>query len=255
MFSKLALVLFTLTVINVVNSNRIKRYTQDQCGQPLNPAGLVSNGIISKRDSWPYLVALLDTKKGKFFCGGSLITLSHILTAAHCLQEKTQSVIKKPSEVVAYLGKYDLNVNVERGSVPAFPSEFRIHEDWNVLDKKFDADIAIIRLDEEVVPRSNIYPVCMWTSDMKSVREDDGTVVGWFEKKMFCTSLALNALIHFFRGTSENQRIAEHENIPHEVKLKIVTNEVCYEDEQLARVISYRTFCAGGENAGPCRGI
>lgn len=182
MYSKLTLVLFMFAVINVAHSNRIKRYTQDQCGQPLNPAGLVGNGMISKRDAWPYLVALLDSAKGKFFCGGSLISLSHILTAAHCLQEKRQSVVKKPSEVVAYLGKYDLKVIVERGSVPAYPSEFRIHEDWNVLDKKYDADIAIIFLDEEVVLRSNIYPVCLWTSDMKSVRDDDGTVVGWYEK-------------------------------------------------------------------------
>lgn len=36
--------------------------------------------------------------------------------------------------------------------------------------------------------------------------------------------------------------------------MRVVTNEVCYEDEHLAKIISYRTMCAGGELAGPCRG-
>ena len=56
------------------------------------------------------------------------------------------------------------------------------------------------------------------------------------------------------RGTSENQAISEHENIPREVQLNIISNEECYNDGHLAQVISYRTYCAGGRNSGPCRG-
>lgn len=74
-------------------------------------------------------------------------------------------------------------------------------------------------------------------------------------KKRNKTCLYVSHANLIFRGTSENQRITEHETLPHEVKLKIVTNEVCYADEHLAKIISYRTFCAGGKNAGPCRGI
>lgn len=179
MMSKLTFVLLILVAAINVDSSRVKRYTQDQCGEPINPGGLISHGTISKKDQWPYLVALFNTVKGKFFCGASLISRSHILTAAHCLQEKQQNVAKQPSDVIAYLGKYDLSLTHERGSVAVYPSEFIIHADWKPMDAKYDADIAIIKIDQEVLLRSNIYPVCLWTSDLKSIRDEDGTVVGW----------------------------------------------------------------------------
>lgn len=232
MFLK-SLVVFGLLVISG-NCYRVKRYSQDQCGEPFQPGGLIQFGTISERDKWPFLTALFGTIENKFFCGGSLISTHHILTAAHCLLPKQAEVAKKPAEIIAFLGKYDLKVQHERGAVPVYPTELFIHDEWQALDTKYDADIAIIKVGDTVPIRQNIYPVCLWTSDLKPLREDEGIVVGW--------------------GQSENQDIHEHENIPHEVNLKIVPNERCYMDEHLAKIISYRTFCAGGDNRGPCRG-
>ena len=176
----LLLIIFVSAFDNSDDVKRVKRLAKDQCGQPVTPGGLISHGEITDRDKWPFLSALFDSEKQKFFCGASLITRKHVLTAAHCLQEKMQTFPKKPSEVIAYLGKYDLNVVHERGAVPAYPTEFFIHPDWKPLElKKYDADIAIIKLEEEVPLKANIYPVCLWTTKMKPLREDDGTVVGW----------------------------------------------------------------------------
>lgn len=159
---------------------RIKRYADDQCGKPLNPDGLVFDGQISKRNQWPFLAALFESAKGKFFCGGSLISQQHVLTAAHCLQKKDETSVKKPTDVIAFLGKYDLKVIYERSAVAADPIEFLIHPDWKPLEtKRYDADLAIIKLADDVPLKANIYPVCLWSSEMKPLREDDGIVVGW----------------------------------------------------------------------------
>ena len=156
MFLKLTLVsvlllFFFKVVFSSGSLTKVKRYSEDQCGKPLIVDGLIYNGVISEKDKWPFLAAFFDNVRRKFFCGGSLISRRHILSAAHCLQPKKQTAIKKPSDVIAYLGKYNLNDAHERGAVPAYPIEFFIHPGWKSLEPvNYDADIAIIKLEEEV---------------------------------------------------------------------------------------------------------
>ncbi|CRL03695.1 CLUMA_CG016244, isoform A [Clunio marinus] len=208
---------------------------ENQCGVSLSASGLIYNGKVVKRNQWPFLVALMYTADGKFFCGGTLISRSHVLTAAHCLQEKGQETPSSPSEFVLHLGKYNLSVVYERGSITAFPEKIKIHPDWNIYQVKYDSDIALIKIVGTVPLRSNIYPACLWSSALGMRNIQTGTVIGW--------------------GVIEDQLITQHQLIARQVDLRIVTNEVCYEDETMASLISSRTFCAIGENgSGPCKG-
>jgi Trypsin len=180
MSSKCLVALVFVVAIAIVNASlRVKRLSRDQCGEPLTPGGLVFHGTIAKRDKWPFLAALFNTNTEKFFCGGSLITSKNILTAAHCLQDKNVAVAKSPAEVIAFLGRYDLNVSHERDAVAAYPVDFIIHPDWKPFDSSFDADIAIIKLSQDVPLRQNIFPVCLWSPELRNFKDDDGTVVGW----------------------------------------------------------------------------
>ena len=45
----------------------------------------VVNGWPADQGEWPWIAALLNN--GRQFCGGSLITDRHILTAAHCVAQ------------------------------------------------------------------------------------------------------------------------------------------------------------------------
>lgn len=55
-------------------------------------------------------------------------------------------------------------------------------------------------------------------------------------------------------GKSEGNKRHE-ESIPREVSLRAVNDTYCYTtDSNIAQISSPRTFCAGGENTGPCHG-
>lgn len=50
------------------------------CGNVSFSTGFVIGGKKTERGQWPFLVALYNQVKQKFFCGGSLITSQHVLT-------------------------------------------------------------------------------------------------------------------------------------------------------------------------------
>ncbi|CRL03693.1 CLUMA_CG016756, isoform A [Clunio marinus] len=231
---KFLLIFFTITQIqsdNLVEGPN----AENQCGVSLSASGLIYNGKVVKRNQWPFLVALMYTADGKFFCSGTLISRSHVLTAAHCLQEKGQEAPLTPSEFVLHLGKYNLSLVYDRGSITAFPEKIKIHPNWNIYQVKYDSDIALIKIDGTVPLRSNIYPACLWSSAIGMRNIQTGTVVGW--------------------GVIEDQLTTQNQLIPRQIDLKVVTNEVCYENKFMAGLISSRTFCAIGENgSGPCKG-
>ncbi|CRK88880.1 CLUMA_CG002636, isoform A [Clunio marinus] len=231
---KFLLILFVITKIqsgNLVEGTN----SESQCGVSLKISGRIYNGKVVEKNQWPFLVALTYNPDGEFFCGGTLISRSHVLTAAHCLQEKRQQTPLTPSQFVLHLGKYNLSLAHERGSITAFPENIKIHPNWNIFQIKYDYDIALIKMDGIVPLRSNIFPACLWTSALGMRNIQTGTVVGW--------------------GIIEDQLTSQHQLIPRQIELKIVTNEVCYEVEPMANLISSRTFCAIGENgSGPCKG-
>ena len=43
----------------------------------------ILNGRVARKNKYPFMAALMN--RGQFFCGGSLITNRHVLTAAHCV--------------------------------------------------------------------------------------------------------------------------------------------------------------------------
>ena len=43
----------------------------------------ILNGKVTRKNKYPFMAALMN--RGQFFCGGSLITNRHVLTAAHCV--------------------------------------------------------------------------------------------------------------------------------------------------------------------------
>lgn len=214
---------------NVKSKSDVIKFDRRECDRSLaRVVGTVINGRISEPNKRPWLVALHTTIKEKLFGGGSLISERFVLTAAHVLQNKFEEMPKNPDDVVVYLGRWNLTDKTDENVLDS-PEKFFIHPDWKPFDQIWDADIALIKLYNDVRFSDKIRPVCLWTPKHAAIRKR-------------------------YRGLTENQSFYQHSDVPREVRVYIRPISDCYEDDYLGNVISNRSICVGGEGKGPCSG-
>ena len=149
--------------------NSIKQYS-------LTPMYYIVNGRVVLPNSYPYMAAIY--LNGKVFCGGSLITPRHVLTAAHCVAKLSASQARGLS---VRLGEHDIRSDRERGVVKRRVSRIYSHLQFKT-SPYFWNDIAILKLDREVQYSLTIQPVCLsWSQeDMAGL---PATALGWGRTK------------------------------------------------------------------------
>lgn len=79
------------------------------------------------------------------------------------------------------LGKYNLGLSNETGSLKVNISAIRIHPEFNNNFTNADSDLAILVLKNPVKYSDLIKPICLWkdSTDLKKIVGETGTIVGW----------------------------------------------------------------------------
>lgn len=215
--------------------------TQPHCGQLDNAytvTPLIFGGDQIERGQWPWLTALYTYMDNalSFRCGGSLISTKLVLTAAHCVRGRDMQTIRI-DDFQVYLGQHNLKRLHDPGSVPSSLSAIHVHPDF-LKDPKgsYDADIAILVMEQTITYSRFIQPVCLWGGDVdeSKVFGKTGVVVGW--------------------GKDESNKLFT--KTPKRAYVPIVSHIDCIRSaETFFRITSPRTLCGGGKNdVGPCNG-
>lgn len=111
-----------------------------------------------------------------------------------------------------------------------------LHPDWNFNSMRYDSDIAIVVMQDQVDFSDMIRPICL-PPQSYSAFSLIGTVVGW--------------------GKSENSRNGFHDETPSKMSIPTINATHCYTTfPQLASHSSNSLFCGGFNNEGkaPCLG-
>ncbi|XP_031626161.1 serine protease filzig-like [Contarinia nasturtii] len=128
-----------------------------KCGISKYTGSRVVGGMITQLGQYPWIAALGYRFPNssiiglQFYCAGSLITRSHILTSAHCITRYL---------AVARLGEYDLNSRNDGASPIDFVIERSIVHEEYVPDIILN-DIAIVKLRYQAPVNDNIRPICL----------------------------------------------------------------------------------------------
>merc|ERR1719516_866087 len=137
------------------------------CGIP-NRSNRIVGGVETETNEYPWQVALVSSGGSRPFCGGTLISCSHVLTAAHCTAGSSASSIS------VLVGEHRIDDNsFTRVSL----SKITDHPDYN--SNTLDNDYSILTLSSPVEFSTTVAPACLPADNSKDFAGEMATVSGW----------------------------------------------------------------------------
>ncbi|XP_059491200.1 brachyurin-like [Neocloeon triangulifer] len=187
--------------------------------------GRIVNGALAVRGQFPWQAAIIIN--GASFCGGSLISTTHILTAAHCAPGGLGTSYR------VILGAQNVSATSENGRVEFTTTSSIKHPNYD--DTVLNNDIAILTLPSAVTLSSYISVVRLprLSDASNTFSGTSATVSGWGRPSDTTSSIS---------------------DVLRYVSLPIISNSQCASIYGSSVVISSTLCCSGAGGLSTCNG-
>lgn len=191
------------------------------CGCAANKPTFLSSRIVSGYTavphSWPWAIVLY--RNNAQICDGFLITLQHVITAAHCVYGYTSTSF----QIAAGLHSLSSTTDRQIRSV----SQMKIHENYSPTN--YLNDIAVLKLSTSLTPATSIGLCCLPSDVSLPIQNEAAVIVGWGRTSATDTSSLADAL--------------------QQAVIRIQDSSKCNPNSNLDR-----QFCAGYGSSDSCQG-
>ncbi|XP_076998184.1 serine protease 27 isoform X1 [Tamandua tetradactyla] len=138
------------------------------CGRPRMLNRMVG-GQEAEEGEWPWQVSI--QRNGSHFCGGSLVTESWVLTAAHCFPNTSETLLYR-----VLLGARQL---VKPGPNAVYARVKRVESNPLYQGMASSADVALVELEAPVTFTNHILPVCVPDPSVVFETGMNCSITGW----------------------------------------------------------------------------
>merc|ERR1719153_1509056 len=194
-----------------------------RCGEA-NRALKIVGGVATEKNEYPWQVLVYTTYMPFGFCGGSILSSRTILTAAHCFHgepvEDHTVVLAEHDWTVTGDGEQRMKV-CDRVDHPKYNSGTR-----------FNFDIAILTLCEDIVFKKTASPVCLPSQPESDYANAPAIVSGW--------------------GHNVSQGFNQLEQLM-EVDVNTITNTECKATDYSPSEITDSMICASNPGKDSCQ--
>ncbi|XP_077984325.1 plasminogen-like [Glandiceps talaboti] len=196
---------------------------------------------------WPWQAQFYSLLQNKLGCGGTLIGPKHILSAAHCFDSYIGGT--NVSNWIVRLGKYRSSNKTGNDETPLECNikEITRHLKYGEESGNYDNDIAIVELENEVIPNDFINYACLNT-EKKAV----------FDEHSYCFTTGWGRLrlpeSHNF--TDENEIEKDRPEVLQEALVPLVPHDICNASSSYNGRLTSNMICAGYFTGGidSCQG-
>lgn len=199
----------------------------------------IVGGNSTYEGEFPWAVSI--QRHGNHHCGGVIVGRRWILTAAHCVRSQLAgNLIVRTGGHTLSRSANSLNSHLERDY---FVEQIVMHNDFSRYDNLTssqmkssantnNADIALLRLKQEISLNEFAWPVCFPHRDSGNFSGHEAVVVGWGKL---------------------NEKSDDFSNELQKVKLTIIDNKLCqswFRQAGREMPIDERIICAGFKSGG-----
>nr|AQM58418.1 venom s1 protease 48 [Pristhesancus plagipennis] len=136
----------------VVATERVNNCT---CGWANKEDERIVGGKPTKVNEYPMMAGFVYLEKDTIYCGGTIITQRHIITAGHCLERKA------PTDYGIFVGHHNYEQEKIKRHVNLLePQQFFIHEKYDYYGV-LKYDIAVVLMKEPIQFSSIVGPACL----------------------------------------------------------------------------------------------
>ncbi|XP_033225050.1 venom serine protease 34-like isoform X2 [Belonocnema kinseyi] len=124
-----------------------------RCGwkKPTRIVGGENTGV----NEYPMMAGIVDLLYVHVFCGGSIISNKHVLTAAHCLRNRDAD------ELAVLIGDHDLTTGRDANASLFRIYNYVLHPSFSLTKRNSDFDIAIITVTDIIQFTNEVGPACL----------------------------------------------------------------------------------------------
>ncbi|CAK9821367.1 unnamed protein product [Anthophora retusa] len=193
-----------------------------KCGLT-NTQKRIVGGIETQVNQYPWMALMMF--RGRFYCGGSVISSRYVLTAAHCVDRFD------PNLITVLILEHDRNSTTETETQMFKVDSVIKHSGYSTFN--YNNDIALVKLKDSIRFEGKMRPVCL-PERAKTFAGLDGIVTGW-------------------GAIEESGSISQ---TLQEVTVPILTNAECRASKYPARKITDNMLCAGSKEGSKdsCQG-
>ena len=184
----------------------------------------IVGGTVAEKHEYPWHIGIQHISKDHPHCGGTIISPSYVITAAHCMQYPAQVIevlIAEHDTANKYESQHFYRAAVE---------DVIIHQGYNAAT--INNDIALLKLKEPIEFSDHVYPAFLSQSEPK--KGDSVVATGWGHTT--------------YQGTVSN--------VLREVDLTVQGRKEC--EAAFANVHSFtltsNMICANGSGKDACQG-
>ncbi|XP_076263602.1 limulus clotting factor C-like [Rhynchophorus ferrugineus] len=159
------------------------------CGEKrIEQQHLTTTGKQAPHGSYPWTAAIFSKKAYETnslnisICGGSLLTPSLILTAAHCVTSAETGRVRNMNDYIVAVGHYYNNYKDQRDEATAQYSKvshIEVQTNYGGYQQNFRFDIAILKLESPFTITEAVQPVCITDINDFHLGLSTGVVTGW----------------------------------------------------------------------------